>query len=221
MRIRRKSWARPELAAAPFAVDRPADWRGRWRSQYPNPQAPLVLELGCGKGRFLAQMAFLHPEQNFLAVDLKSEVLGLAKRSAEKVFGDRPIENLRLAAQNVEWIDEMLSPEDRIEHLYINFCNPWSKPRDHKHRLTHPRQLVKYRQFLVPGCPVELKTDDEGLFLATRDYFTQCGYQIEQCEVPLPESHPACAIMTEHEQMFRAMGLPIHYIRALAPDRED
>ena len=82
MRIRRKPWARPELAACPFFVDTPPELRDRWAEAFPRT-APIHLELGCGKGGFLAEQAAAHPELNFIGIDLKSEVLALAKRKAE------------------------------------------------------------------------------------------------------------------------------------------
>lgn len=218
MRIRRKSWARPELAASPFVIDHPDDWRGRWNQAFQRPQAPLHLELGCGKGGFIAQKAFETPDINFLAVDLKSEVLGLAKRNAERVYqaaGGRAVDNLRLAAHNIEWIDHMLAPEDQIAQIYINFCNPWPKKRDFKHRLTHPRQLALYKRFLLPGGALRFKTDDDTLFEATLGYLPESGFKIAEAIIDLPPSHEASAIMTEHERMFRAMGLPIRYIAAV------
>lgn len=175
---------------------------------------PITLELGCGKGGFIAQAAFESPEKNFLGVDLKSEVLGLAKRNAERVFaaGGRPVDNLLLTAQNIEWITNILCAEDEIERVYINFCNPWPKKRDGKHRLTHPRQLVQYLTFLRPGRLLTLKTDDDELYEASAGYFEECGFTILERIGSLPEDHPASRIMTEHERMFRGMGLPIHYI---------
>lgn len=215
MRIRRKQWARPELAASPFFIDRPEEYKGRWQQAFTR-RAPIVLELGCGKGGFIAQAAVLTPAQNFLAIDLKSEVLGLAKRNAERVFSEagRPVDNLLLTAQNIEWLGNILGDEDEIEQLYINFCNPWPKKRDYKHRLTHPRQLVQYRRFLKPGKLLAFKTDDDELYQMSAEYFEQTGFAILEKADALPENHPASSIMTEHERMFRGMGLPIHYILA-------
>lgn len=148
MRIRRKQWARPELAVCPFFVAHPEELKGRWNGAFVRP-GPITLELGCGKGGFIAQAAFESPEKNFLGVDLKSEVLGLAKRNAERVFaaGGRPVDNLLLTAQNIEWITNILCAEDEIERVYINFCNPWPKKRDGKHRLTHPANWCSISPF--------------------------------------------------------------------------
>ena len=80
MRIRYNPEARPELAAWEYYIDEPEKLRGHWAEQFARRQ-PMVLELGCGKGGFLAQMAPAHPEKNYIALDVKSEMLVLAKRN--------------------------------------------------------------------------------------------------------------------------------------------
>ena len=77
MRIRHKPWARPELEASQFFVQDPDAFKGKWREQFAKEQ-PLYIELGCGKGGFISQAAYLNPNVNFLAIDIKFEMLGLA-----------------------------------------------------------------------------------------------------------------------------------------------
>ena len=84
MRIRYNPEARPELAAWEYYIDEPEKLRGHWAEHFARRQ-PMVLELGCGKGGFLAQMAPAHPEKNYIALDVKSEMLVLAKRKAEQL----------------------------------------------------------------------------------------------------------------------------------------
>ncbi|MEG0541262.1 MAG: tRNA (guanosine(46)-N7)-methyltransferase TrmB, partial [Angelakisella sp.] len=85
MRLRRKPWARPELAECSFFVDDPILNRNRWQQEFGNNN-PMHLELGCGKGRFIARLGSENPNVNYIAVDLKSEVLGLAKRKVERLY---------------------------------------------------------------------------------------------------------------------------------------
>ena len=94
MRIRYKKWARPELEASPFYVDNPEERRGMWRNLYKNPTLPLYLELGCGKGYFIANLASEHKDINYIAIDLVDAMLGLAKRNVEEVFKEnKPKDN--------------------------------------------------------------------------------------------------------------------------------
>lgn len=220
MRLRRKPWARPELAACPFFVDDPKEYKGRWREEFPR-QAPLYLELGCGKGGFLAAQAAAHPEINFMAIDLKSEVLALAKRKVEAAFltQGRPtdrVDNVLLMSHDIERLHLILGEGERVDRVYINFCNPWPKPGDYKHRLTHTRQLTAYRRWMSEGAQLWFKTDDQGLFEDTVDfYLPQSGYRVLYLTRDLLASDFGENVPTEHEEMFSAQGIPIRFLIAV------
>ncbi len=216
MRLRRKPWARPELADCPFFVDEPQTLRGRWRQTFPRPGAPLHLELGCGKGGFLAQLAPEHPELNYLGLDIKSEVLALAKRKAEAAYAaaGRPADNLLLAAHDIERLHLIFGEEERVDRIYINFCNPWPKGSYHKHRLTHTRQLEQYRRYLAPGGQLWFQTDDDPLFEDTLGYLAQDGWRAEYITWDLHASGFAPNVVTEHEEMFTREGIPIKFLIA-------
>lgn len=220
MRMRRKPWARPELSACPYFVSLPPLYCGKWQSVFPN-KAPLAVELGCGKGSFAAEFALRHPEYNLLAMDLKSEVLAVARRTVTEQFAQagREVENLRLMAQDIERIDLVLSPEDKVERLYINFCNPWPRLKHKKRRLTHPRQLMKYRAFLKPGGEIWFKTDDMELFTESQEYFTSCGFALTRVSYDLAQEKGIDNIVTEHEKMFTAEGIPIKFLIARLEDK--
>jgi tRNA (guanine-N7-)-methyltransferase len=213
MRIRRKPWARPELAACPFAVDEPDLCRGTWHRQFARRQ-PLHLELGCGKGGFIAQLACSHPEINYLAVDMKSEMLGMAKRKVEAQYqqAGRPVDNLLLAAHDIERIQGMLDEYDAVGRIYINFCNPWSKPSYHKKRLTFTRQLERYKTFLPVGGEIRFKTDDDELFEHTLGYLAQAGYRVTALTRDLAHSDLDGGPVTEHQMMFSQQGIAIKYL---------
>ena len=89
MRIRYKKWAHEELLASTFYVDNPEKLRGKWKTRFKNPNLPLNLELGCGKGSFIAEIASANLNQNYLAIDLVDSMLGLAKRNIEKKYKEK------------------------------------------------------------------------------------------------------------------------------------
>lgn len=207
MRMRRKPYARPELAACAFFVDHPPMHLGRWHELFPKRQ-PIHIELGCGKGGFIARLAVANPGINYIGIDIKSEVLVVAKRNAEALFAaaGRPVDNLLLLSQEIEIIDQMLSPEDVVERIYINFCNPWARAPQKKRRLTYPKQLTKYRAFLRDGGEIYFKTDDDGLFADSLKYFAQSGFTVTFSTTDLAASDYQGNIPTEHEMMFTAEG---------------
>lgn len=214
MRMRRKPWARPELAACDFFVDNPKKNRGRWADCFKKKQ-PLHLELGCGKGSFVGKIAYDHPNINYIGVDIKSEVLAVGRRNIVKIFGEQPVENILLTAQNIELIEDIFSPEDVIERIYINFCNPWGREKHKKRRLTHIRQLNHYKTFLKKGSEIRFKTDDDGLFEESLEYFKEAGFEIAYITRDLHNSDVEYNIETEHEKMFSAEGIPIKYCIAV------
>ena len=73
-------------------------------------------------------------------------------------------------AYDIERILDVFSKEDKIDRIYINFCNPWPRPRHRKKRLTHTRQLEKYKEFLKTSGEIYFKTDDDPLFESSLIY---------------------------------------------------
>ena len=153
MRIRFKKWARPELEASKFYIDEPEKYKGKWNSLFNSP-APLHIELGCGKGSFISELAFRNQDINYIAIDLVDAMLGLAKRKVEEKYNsnNKKVENLILVRYDIERINQIIDTKDNIKRIYINFCNPWPKAKHKKKRLTHIKQLEHYKEFyqLVP-----------------------------------------------------------------------
>lgn len=214
MRMRRKPWARPELAACDFFIDEPTEKRGNWSESF-KEKHPIHLELGCGKGSFIGQIAYDHPEINYIGVDIKSDMLGVARRNIVKIFGEKPIDNILMTAYNVEKIEDIISSDDNIERIYINFCNPWSREKHKKRRLTHTRQLNHYKTFLKKDCEIRFKTDDDNLFEESLDYFAECGFEVVYITRDLHNSDVEYNVETEHEKMFSDEGIPIKYCVAV------
>ncbi len=215
MRIRCKPWAKPELQACPFYVEPPQAQRGRWRQQFAKPEQPLYLELGCGKGGWISQAVVQYPDVNLIAVDIKNEMLVLAKRKVEDALAaaNRPADSVRLAIRNIMQISDTFAPEDQINRIYINFCNPWPKSQHKKRRLTHTRQLLQYKAFL--NGEIWFKTDDDPLFAESRAYFLEAGFRIRYETTDLQASGFPDNLLTEHEQMFLAEGKKIKFLIAV------
>ena len=193
-------------------VDNPEELRGKWKSLFKNPDLPLNLELGCGKGQFISKLASENLNQNYIAIDLVDAMLGLAKRNVEEVYREKNIEpeNVILTRFDIDRILLILSEEDKIDRIYINFCNPWPKGKHRKKRLTHTRQLEKYKTFLKENGEIYFKTDDDDLFISSLNYFEEAGFKIIKKTYDL-HSEPDFwyNIETEHEKMFSEQGIKI------------
>lgn len=212
MRIRFKAWARPELEASSFYRDNPEELKNNWIKEFKNQENPIHLELGCGKGQFIAQKAIQNPEINYIAIDLVDAMLGLAKRNVEEVFKEnkKEIDNVILTRFDIERIPLILGEKDNIKRIYINFCNPWPKGKHRKKRLTHTRQLEKYKTFLAKDGEIYFKTDDDDLFNGSLGYFEESGFTIVKKTYDL-HAEPIWEnnIETEHEKMFSKQGIKI------------
>lgn len=212
MRIRFKSWARPELEASAFYRDNPEELKNKWIQEFKNKENPIHLELGCGKGNFIAQQAVQNEKVNYIAIDLIDAMLGLAKRNIEQVYQEqnKEIDNVILTRFDIERIMLILGKQDNIKRIYINFCNPWPKGKHRKKRLTHTKQLEKYKTFLADNGEIYFKTDDDGLFDASIGYFEESGFKILKKTYDL-HAEPIWDnnVETEHEKMFSEEGIKI------------
>lgn len=209
MRIRRKKWAREELDNSKFYIDKPEEFKGKWKEKFKEDKT-LHIELGCGKGLFISTLASNHKENNYIAVDMIEAMLGLSKRNIENAYNYEYPENLLLIRANIEQISNVFCNEDNISRIYINFCNPWPKKKHNKKRLTHPRQLIQYKEFLANTGEIYFKTDSDELFEASLEYFEEAGFKIvsktyDLHENPIFEEN----IITEHEKMFSEEGIKI------------
>ena len=183
--MRFKPYAHDELMAADFHVHEPLIWGGKWHAQYARPEQPFVLELGCGKGGFISQLACAHPENNYLGIDITDKVLILAKRKIEAAYqaAGRPIDNVKIMSTDIERIKGVITAEDTVSR--------------------------NYREFLKDGGEIYFKTDDDDLFRDSLEYFPASGYDIEWMTFDLHENEPEWNIRTEHEGMFTEMGIKI------------
>lgn len=212
MRIRFKPWARPELEAAKFYIDNPESCIGKWNQQFKNENNPFYIELGCGKGNFISELAVNNSNINFLAIDLVDAMLGLAKRNIEEIYEteNKEIDNVILTRFDIERILLILNNNDNVDRIYINFCNPWPKGKHRKKRLTHTRQLEKYKEFLNKECgEIHFKTDDDDLFNSSLTYFEECGFEVIRKTYDLHNENDWYNVETEHEKMFSSEGIKI------------
>ena len=139
MRIRYKPWARAELEASYFYEDYPENNIGNWKEKFENKEAPIHLELGCGKGSFIAELAFQNQEINYIAIDLVDAMLGLAKRKVEEKYlsNHLKVKNVILVRYDIERINNNetitvaaeVKDEEEIDctgtiNLSVKLCGP-------------------------------------------------------------------------------------------------
>ena len=176
-------------------------------SFYENPDLPLHLEIGCGKGRFITQMGLQSQDINFLGLERDPTIVAHAARLA-RISGSI---NVRFIITDVDFLEDFVSPGD-FARLYINFCDPWpTKKKRARRRLTHDRFLEVYEKLKIPQ--IFFKTDNRILFEFSIESFSRCGWQISNVSLDLHNSDYKDNIVTEYEEKFSTHG-PIYRLEA-------
>lgn len=209
MRLRKKWWARPEMEKSPLVITEPTQYSGKWSEVFGNSN-DIHLELGCGRGDFIIKVASQNPNKNYIAIDLKDEVLVYVLRKVQEA----ELENIRIIPLQIAFIEDVFS-ENEIGRIYINFCNPWPKDRHNKRRLTHTKFLTKYKKFIKPNTEIWFKTDNVDLFDASIEYFKDNGFKIEYYTYDLHNSDFHENIVTEYESKFVSLGMKIMFLKAV------
>jgi len=213
MRARKKKWAPGELANNPRIIRDTGNFAGNYSSYFSNAN-PIHLEIGCGKGRFIAEASRQNPDINYLAMEREPVIIAAAARQAEEAGANA----LAFLLLDADVLIEHFKPGD-ISRLYINFCDPWpGKKKRAKRRLTHEKYLTMYQQLKVPE--VHFKTDNRPLFEFSIESLSAQGWLIKNVSLDLHKSDMEDNIMTEYERKFSSMGMPIYRLEAVPPCNE-
>ena len=173
---------------------------------------PLHLEIGCGKGQFILELAARNPDINYIAIEKTPNVI---VTGAEKLM-ESGMKNLRFCLGQAEYLHHLFRPHT-IERLYLNFSCPFPKESYAKHRLTHTRFLKIYNEVLKSGAEIHQKTDNMRLFEFSIEHFSANGFPMKNVSLDLHNSGFEGNIMTEYETRFTSMGLPIYRLEAVNP----
>lgn len=185
------------------------DKKGKWCDYFGNGN-PITLELGCGKGDYTVALARLHPDRNFIGVDIKGARLWRgAKTATEEKMG-----NVAFIRTRIEMIDRFFAPGE-VGEIWITFPDP--QPKKPGKRLVSPRFLECYSHFLAQGSPIHLKTDSQELHeYALEEVIKPNGYPLEYATNDLYNTDyegEAKLTQTFYEKMFLAEGKPITYLK--------
>lgn len=206
---RRKQKKIAEFLTLPNCFREAKEQKDKWKSWFGN-EHPLTLEIGCGKGDLSLGLARLHPDQNFVGIDLLSSRMWTGAKAAL----EEGLKNVAFHRCIVEEITEFFG-EAEVDELWITFPDPYPKKRHIVRRLTHKNCIELYRKILVPGGRVQFKTDANELFEWTLEHYQEIGIKVEGFTRDLHNSeflNPDTGIITDYERRFLEMGKNINYM---------
>ena len=176
-----------------------------------NASTPLTLELACGRGEYAVGLGRMFPEQNFIGIDLKGNRIWKGASIANK----DELKNVAFVRSQIELTSNYFT-KNEVDEIWITFPDPqlrWSKA---KKRLTHPKFLRLYQQFLKKEGIVHLKTDSPLLYHFTLKVIEMYGLDlIYKTDHLYAEQNidPRCLIKTYYEGLDIAQSNKIHYIQ--------
>ena len=170
-----------------------------------------VVEIGAGNGLFSVELAARHPEQMFVALDVKADRL---QHGAYKAL-ERGITNIAFVRARADQVDELFEANS-VSQIWLTFPDPFPRSRSAGRRLTHPTFLAKYAGLLgVVGCFC-LKHDDPDFFAWSLEQLVVVRWHIDELSFNLHESNLGddYRIMTTYERRWLSEGRTTYFVRA-------
>ena len=187
-------------------------YKGNWQKDFFKNDKPLVLELGCGKGEYSVGLAKMHPEKNYLGIDIK----GARFWRGAKTALEENLDNVGFLRSQIELVDQIFA-ENEVDEIWITFPDPQIKYKRTKHRMTNSEFLQKYKKILKPDGVVNLKTDSEFMHGYTLGLLHGEGHEVLQAnhDVYKNDYSPkeVTGMQTFYEKQYLEQGKPITFIK--------
>ena len=199
-----------ERYQAPLVYN-PADAKGTWIRTFMPKAHALYLDLGCGKGTFLSEVARRHPDVLFVGVD-HSEVC--IARAAQKAV-EQNLGNVRLMCADAYQLEEFFG-EGELDLIYLNFNSPFPKKKYAEKRLTHLTHLKRYRHLLSANGMVDMRTDNLLYWKFSLVELEIAGYNIvaETDDLHRDAALFGVTLASEYDTRTTEQGARVHYLQA-------
>jgi len=184
--------------------------KGQWKKGVFGNEHPLVLELGCGKGEYTVGLAKRHAEKNFMGVDIKGARMWTGARTVH----EEGLSNVAFLRTRIDFIPSFFA-RDEVDEIWITFPDPQEKRRRLKKRLPGAQFLNKYREFLIDGGKVHLKTDNHDLYVDTLEMLRYNDLPVLRNSEDIYSEgweDETVGIQTYYEKKFLSEGKHIHYL---------
>lgn len=182
--------------------------KGIWSNKF-NNNNPIHVEFGTGRGKFITTLAKQNPNINYIAMEIKEEVLLKAVEKADEAN----LKNILFIWGNVNSILDYFD-KGEVNRVYVNFCDPWPKTRWSKRRLTHSNYLNKYKEILNDEGEVHFKTDNQDLFEFSLNEIASNDWLLKNISLDLAKNENIENVTTEYEDKFMSQGMKIYRCEA-------
>lgn len=191
-------------------LEYPQAMQGKWKDFFKN-EGGLTLELACGKGEYALGLGRMHPERNFIGIDIKGNRIWRGAKTAL----DEGLNNVAFIRSHIDKITDYFEPGE-VAEIWITFPDPQLRASRSKKRLTHPRFLRLYQKILKEGGVLNLKTDSPDLYQFTLSVINLFGLELLDHSDNIYSREtiaPELLIKTHYEALDIAQSNQIHYIR--------
>lgn len=209
----------PHVFEYPYSVlqEKGFEMKGKWNESFFGNKNPIVLELGCGKGEYTVGLAKLHPDKNFIGIDIK----GARMWTGAKQSKEENLTNAAFLRTHIELLEYFFA-ENEVSELWITFPDPQMNKVNK--RMTSTRFMKLYRKFLIPEGIVHLKTDSNFMFTYTDAMVKENNLPVIFRSEDLYHSgleDVATQIQTFYEQQWLSRGLNIKYLKFICPPLQE
>ena len=204
-----------ELTTFSNVLQFPEGMAGKWKEHFSNTHS-ITLELACGKGEYALGLGRLYPEQNFIGIDLKGNRIWVGAKKALQ----ENLSNVAFLRTQIDQVSQYFSPGE-VSGIWITFPDPQLRFSKAKKRLTHPKFLRLYQQFLVPGGRIHLKTDSPDLYRFTKTVIEMYGCTVHTDDDNVfakTDVSEELKIKTHYESLDIAGSNRIHYLCFSLPE---
>jgi tRNA (guanine-N7-)-methyltransferase len=194
----------------------PKEMAGQWRTFFKNDN-PITLELACGKGEYAVGLGSIYPNRNFVGVDLKGNRIWVGARKALQ----QDLKNVAFLRTQIDQVNEYFGPNE-VAEIWITFPDPQLRLSKSKKRLTHPKFLRLYQQFIKAGGLIHLKTDSPELYRFTKQVIElyNCVTHVDKENVYAEAGMTSeLSIKTHYESLDIAGSNRIHYLCFSLPEK--
>lgn len=175
------------------------------------PRPIDCIEVGAGTGLFSVELAALHPERTYLALDVKADRL---QKGAYEALS-RGLTNIYSVRARADQLDQLV-PTGAVATIWVTFADPFPRARSAGRRMTHPNFLATYAACLAPKGRLLIKHDNLAFFHWSLEQLVTERWRLDELSFDLPESDLSdeYKLLTTYEARWRLEGRTTYFVAA-------